>query len=212
MPRPCPMKESAWPAPCRGRALVAKSLLAAASILGIGSAPTWAQGEIGNFCIEDFISPANCTGHDVETGTLLVQQVIEGCAEGVPLEAEVVFDGLVMTHGPARYGIGGFISLDGGDARTGDICLHTFLSPVHPSTDEDDWPTDGMGNFIEPFPNINGDACGDIPHSATVRKTIQPVRIACTDTDGDGFVDVSACASWENNQNLDCNGDRKSVV
>ena len=61
--------------------------------------------------------------------------------------------------------------------------------------------------FLEPFPELNGDMCGDLPPCASkLRKELRELRIECRDTTGDGFVYVNACASWENNKNAFCGG------
>ena len=188
------------------RRLVVRSGLQAAMMLALGAAPAQSQGEIGNVCVARFEPGANCSANDVDTGELVIRTVLESCAQGVPDEAEVVFD-VVMTSGsPDRYGIGVFLALDGNDAKTGNRCLHDFFSPRYPTDDPSAWPKDPFGRFVAPFPNLNGDACGDIPGKSSMVKTLQPVRIACRDSNGDGFVDVSACASWENNRSASCGG------
>jgi uncharacterized repeat protein (TIGR01451 family) len=171
-------------------------------------------GQIGNFCAGQFVNPANCTANDVLFEEFQVVEVVESCTQGVLGEAEVVFDAIVVSNSPNRYGIGLFVNLEGTSAITGNLCLHDFLSPVHPSTNPGDWPTEivnGGPAFVAPFPNINGDQCGDIPGGSRVLKQLQQVRIECADQNNDGFVDLSACASWENNANAQCNNLNQAV-
>ncbi len=171
-------------------------------------------GQVGNFCAGQFVNPANCTANDVLFEEFDVVEVVESCTQGVPGEAEVIFDAIVVSNAPNRYGIGMFINLEGTSAISGDLCLHDFLSPVNSSTDPADWPTEivnGGSAFVAPFPNINADQCGDIPGNSRVLKRLQQVRIQCADQNNDGFVDLSACASWENNANAQCNSLNQAV-
>ena len=165
-------------------------------------------GQVGNYCAGQFVNPANCTANDVLFEEFEVVDIIESCTQGVPGEAEVVFDAIVVSNSPNRFGIGLFVNLEGTSAISGDLCLHDYLSPVNPSTNPADWPTEivnGGPAYVAPFPNINGDQCGDVPGNSRVLKRLQQVRIECADQNNDGFVDLSACASWENNQNAQCN-------
>jgi hypothetical protein len=183
----------------------------AAMLFTLDAAPARAQGETGNVCLGNFVQPASCTANDVGIGTLVVRSVIKSCDEGVPFEAEVVFEAVLASNSPDRYGIGAFVALDGGSAISADRCLHSFLSPRHPSTDPSAWPANVQGRYVSPFPNLNGDACGDLPGKSSVALLLMPVKVACRDTDGDGFVDVNACASWESNANAACTSLRDAV-
>src|SRR5262245_6775256 len=95
------------------RRLVVRSGLQAATMLSFGAAPAQSQGEIGNGCVARFEPAANCTADDVDTGELRIRTVLESCAQGVPDEAEVVFDVVMNSGSPDRYGIGVFLALDG---------------------------------------------------------------------------------------------------
>jgi hypothetical protein len=170
--------------------------------------------EFGNVCVDDYQPSSNCTANDVRIEEFIPIQVIENCPDGVPGEAEIVFQVLVSADGsPDRFDIGLFIALDGGDAQTGDDCMHDFLDPPLTTT-----PVYGDANG-DAVPDIldgpwwdgeapDKDTCGDIESDTQVIKTLVAVRIACVDTSvpPDGIVDLEACASWDNNTITDCNG------
>jgi hypothetical protein len=54
----------------------------------------------------------------------------------------------------------------------------------------------------------SGDICADSEGNNVdiVFNTINSFDIACVDTDGDGLVDVHACASYDNNRQNTCTG------
>jgi hypothetical protein len=167
--------------------------------------------QVGNYCVRDFRSGAVCTANDVRIQQTTVLSVIEACDVGVWGEAEVLVEILVSSEGsPDRYDIGLFIALDGGSARDGDSCFHDYLQPPLTST-----PTYGDAN-LDTVPDIVGgpwwdgntdaDLCGDIEGGTQVFKQLAVFRVACADSDLNGFVDASTCASWDNNVGTACNG------
>ena len=180
------------------------------AILGMPVLADNGTGVVGDVCLGQFVNPANCTANDVLIEEFEVVEVIESCSQGTLGEAEVVFNAIVVSNSPNRFGIGIFVNLEGESAITGSHCLHDFFSPVNESTNPADWPTVPLDNgnlaYVAPFPNINEDQCGDIPGQSRILKPLQQVRIQCNDITGDGFVDISACASWENNSNQQCGG------
>jgi len=116
------------------------------------------SGEIGDVCLGQYVSPANCTANDVRLQQFFAAEITESCAQGIPGEAEVVLEALVTPNQPNRYGIGIFVNLEGGSAISGDLCLHSHLFPF--SSDPNDWNTttiNGVTTFLEPFPEVNGD-------------------------------------------------------
>jgi hypothetical protein len=167
--------------------------------------------QVGNYCIRDFQPGATCTANDVRIERLRVVTVLESCTEGVYGEAEIVFEALVSADGsPDRYDIGLFIALDGGSAREGDSCFHDHLPPpLSPTPTYGDANSDGIPDLSAP-PWWDGegdpDTCGDIETDTQVLKTLVAMRIACIDRTGDGIVDVSVGASWDNNTGSTCTG------
>ncbi|GAB4184804.1 MAG: hypothetical protein Tsb002_08100 [Wenzhouxiangellaceae bacterium] len=166
------------------------------------------SGEIGNLCVQDFRSGANCTANDVRIESFVPLNVIENCGDGVEGEAEMVFEALISAAGsPNRFDIGIFIALDGNSARTGDSCLHDYLDPpVDPNPIYGDANSDTIADLnTPPWEDLDGDQCGDILSNTQVLKTLQQIRFSCRDSDSDGQVDLSACASWDNNAGSACN-------
>jgi len=48
------------------------------------------------------------------------------------------------------------------------------------------------------------DICGDIESGTQLFKTIDTLQFVCTDSDGDGNVDLSVCTSWDNQTGSYC--------
>ncbi|WP_157892998.1 DUF7507 domain-containing protein, partial [Marinicella sediminis] len=167
--------------------------------------------ETGDFCVRDYRSGAGCTANDVRIEALTVQNLVEDCNTGVIGETEVQFNALVSADGsPDRYDIGLFLATDGGSARDGNSCLHTFLAGM-----QTDNPIYGDINNdsildIDNGPWWNGgtdlDSCGDIESNTQVFSSLPTTRFSCNDSNLDGSVDVSVCTSWDNNTNTTCNG------
>lgn len=191
------------------------SLLGA--ILAASAVPLFAGGsppEFGNVCVQDYQGGAVCTANDVRFESFVPFQVIEGCAEGTPGFATIVFEVVVSADGsPDRYDVGMFIALDGLSALTGDNCFHDYLDPPITTTPTyGDVNTNGVPDIfngpwvdLEPLDGV-ADTCGDIETNTEIIKTLVAITIACVDTSipPDGIVDVSACASWDNQVDLNC--------
>lgn len=124
---------------------------------------------------------------------------------------------MVLSSTPTnRYDLGIFLSLDGGSALSGALCYHDYLPPPISTspTYGDSYPNavpdirNGPWVDLEPFAQPE-DTCGDLQGGTEVIKSLKsvgsPLQISCTDTDQDGTVDVSVCASWDNgSQQHDC--------
>ena len=187
-----------------------------ATLMIVATCLLWPSGnsvaqQLGNFCVRDFRGGAVCTANDVRIQETTVLSVIEECDVGVWGEAEVLVEILVSAEGsPDRYDIGLFIALDGGSARDGDSCFHDYLEPPLTST-----PAYGDRN-LDAVPDIEGgpwwdgntdaDLCSDIEGGTQIFKQLAVFRVACADSDLNGFVDASTCASWDNNVGTACNG------
>ncbi len=186
------------------------------TLIIVAACVVWLPGDghaqqIGNVCVRDFRGGAVCTANDVRIQETTVLSVVEACDVGVWGEAEVLVEILVSSEGsPDRYDIGLFIALDGGSARDGDSCFHDYLEPPLTST-----PTYGDAN-LDTVPDIVGgpwwdgnadaDLCGDIEGGTQIFKQLAVFRVSCVDSDLNGFVDASTCASWDNNVGTACNG------
>lgn len=183
-------------------------MITAAVVAALTAAvPNTKAQETGNVCVRDYQAGAVCTANDVRLDSLTPVSVVEDCTTGTIGSATVIFEALVSAAGsPDRFDIGIFIALDGGDALTGDNCLHDFLEPPLTAT-----PTYGDANvdMIQdidgpPWLDNDGDSCGDIATNTQVLKTLIPVTIACVDTDMNGWVDLDTSVSWDNNANTVC--------
>ena len=190
--------------------LLALAIATGAAAQGFGGG---GGSQIGNFCVEDFTTPANCTANDVRIEEFIPISTIEGCDEGTPGETEVIFRLLVSAAGsPDRYDIAAFIDLSGSvdGALTGDNCFHGYLPPPLTTTPVyGDENMDGIDDILNgPWANLEpGDAtdmCGDIGSNTQILADLQAIRIPCIDNDMNGFVDLHACASWDNNSNTTC--------
>ncbi len=193
----------------QGRFLVA--------FLAAGAAPLFAGGDppqSGNFCVQDFQPGAVCTANDVRFEEFVQVSVLEDCPTGDPNTAMILFQVRVSADGsPDRFDIGMFIALEGGSALTGDSCLHDYLDPPLTETPVyGDVNGNGVPDIVDgPWWDEEtdaGDFCGDMETNTEVLKTLVPITIACVDNSvpPDGIVDISACASWDNNQQSTCSG------
>jgi len=165
--------------------------------------PRTAMGsETGVVCIGHYTPGAVCTAQDVRIRSLTPVSIIKDCTTAPDVGyADVVFDMLVSAAGsPNRYDIGAFLALEGGSAKTGDSCFHDYLPPplLNLGATSPSVITNG------PWWNGDGDTCGDIAAGTDLHKTLEPVRIRCVDTNGDGNIDVDTCVSWDNKAASNC--------
>lgn len=166
------------------------------------------SGEIGNYCVQDYLPGAGCTANDMSIQEIDVVSVINSCLDTPVGQATVVFDVTFNTAQPDRYDIGLFMALDGGSALTGNNCLHDFLDGTLTTT-----PTYGDQNadtvpdiYNGPWWDADSDTCGDMEGQTQAIKTLQQVTLSCGDNDGNGLADVHVCWSWDNNTNTTCSG------
>ena len=189
-----------------------------------------AQSESGNVCVRDYQGGANCTANDVRLERLDFVTVTTPCA-GPGSTATVVFDALITAEGsPNRYDIGFFIATDGTShddtidpsgtklgALGGDNCYHDYLDGPQSATpaltrDEfvgipgNDTAYDQDAGFTGWWNgNTDVDSCGDMQTNTGALTRLDQINIVCNDLDGDGAVDISVCAAWDNNTNTTCN-------
>lgn len=147
-------------------------------------------------CLNDLadFNNAVCTANDVRVSKINVLSGPVACNEGT----EVTIDSLeaeVLGGSKKRYDIGMYLATDGGDAKTSvsganDGCVRDILNPA--------------GVNLEP--NDVADMCHDIQQGVLEKKPLADLTLQCQDTDGDGFLDVGTCLSWDNNAKDTCGG------
>lgn len=163
-------------------------------------------------CIDDVTGRTNiCASRGVLAGTFYNQGEPIACEPGetvtLHLRAQLVS---TLFH---RADIGLFVATDGGDARTG-ACFHDYLPP----------PLAGQGEYNPggPFPGDPGgpffnaemvwdpeDECGDLEGGVYTYHDIAPttgIEVPCVDKDGDSYLDVDACVSWDILRTVTCLG------
>jgi hypothetical protein len=162
------------------------------------------SGEQGNVCVHDFSPGIACEGTDVLVEDVVLHSVVQPC--GVSGTAQVVLDVVLSAGAADRYDLAMIVALDGNDALTGTQCYHDYLDPpLSTSPTYGDAYSNGVPDIsngpwanLEPFDT--NDFCGDIAANTEVIKSLRtaslPLTIECDDTNLDGTVDVSACASW----------------
>ena len=96
-----------------------------------------------------------------------------------------------------NYDMGFFVGDHGGgvidNPPDGQSCTFASLTPLEPPLNL----TGGQGGYR----NLDGDACGDVTKNETTYRDIVLNDVLCTDTDGDGRVDLQAMATWSSNKN-----------
>lgn len=174
-------------------------------------APAAAQsGEQGSVCVHDYTPGLFCDSPDVVIEALVPSNVVEDC--GVDATAEVVLDVVVASPGASRYDLGIFLSLDGGSALSGALCYHDYLeppistSPTYGDSYPNGVPDIRNGPWADLEPGPPEDTCGELAGGTEVIKSLKApsvgLTIACVDTNLDGTVDVSVCASWDNGSQM----------
>lgn len=166
---------------------------------------------IGAPCMNDIAGFANpvCTANDVTTATLAVFSGPSLCVNQTPIYVQLQAQSIAGSN--ARFDIGYFISLDGGDAKTGN-CYIDYLPPPLSST-----PTPSLTVRTSPYWTSDLDSCGDIEQNVTNYRNIggttvtsgtqgPPALLAipCQDLNADNFSDITVCTTWDNQQNIDC--------
>jgi hypothetical protein len=161
-----------------------------------------------NNCIVAAGGASNCTANDFGITNIELLTVLSPCT-GPGSVATVTMRLTAMVGSPERYDVGYFISTDGSsDAINGSSCYHSFLQPLAADDNSNYDPTGGAGPFWQGEATDTSDICGDSEgnNQQITFDTLESFGITCVDTDNDGFVDVQACASYDNNQQNTCTG------
>lgn len=168
------------------------------AVLAVGAASERADaqsGEQGSVCVHDFAPGLSCSGTGVSIASLSAVSLTDGCtstADTATLTVDVT-----LSSSANLYDVNFILALNGGSALSGGSCYHDYLPP--PLTTTPSYPlVNGPYPNLEPFdPN---DQCGDMESSTQVTKTLRttllPLQITCSDTNQDGTVDVSVCTAW----------------
>ena len=179
-----------------------------AALIGVLSTPAVFAYETGAVCVRDF-SPGNtCSGLDVRIMSITSVAILEDCPSGDPSTAEASLK-LRIAAFQSRQDIGLFLSLNGNSALSGAQCLHDYLepplatSPTYTDSDGNGRPDLSGGPWLNAEPFEPADDCGDIVSGTDDLKTLT-FRFACVDTNDNGIVDISACASWSNGTSSTC--------
>ncbi len=176
-----------------------------------------------------------CVAQDVKVKELVPVEILTPC-DGVGSTATVRFRVMVEAAQPDRYDIGTFIALNGKQVTdAGATCYHDYYEwPLSETVTYGDFngdtfldlykalpaegfpqpPTPPWVGFWNNEPKDSADVCGDILNATQIFKIQdEPLDILCTDTindaglpNADGYVDVWACASWDNNAQSTCTG------
>jgi hypothetical protein len=172
----------------------------------------------------EVISP--CTGIG-STATVVFDALLS--ADGSPNRYDIGFfiatDG--TTHDTNLDPSGPFGALGG------DSCYHDYLdggATPNPVYEQDNLPIGAPDTVPDTIYDINfndaddstvfggwwngntdGDTCGDIEQNRAALTRLQPMTITCVDNDGDGAVDISVCASWDNNTNTACSNVQSAI-
>lgn len=160
-------------------------------------------------CVDDVTGRTNnCTASDVRLGTFYNTEPVT-CSPGDSVTLRLRLEALAGAK--ERYDIGMFVAIDGGDARTG-ACYQDFLPP----------PLAGSGSYNPggPLPALPGgpfynaelkidqdDVCGDLEQAVSTYYDLAAdagVTVPCMDPDGDGYLNIGACVTWDNRTGNTC--------
>jgi hypothetical protein len=168
----------------------------------------------GDLCLRDaagFDNPNICRANDVRIIEFSMESSLESCVAGDTID--VTLRVKLRPGASTRYDIGLYIAEDGGNAMDRDaVCYRDYLQPV--SDDNLDLNlVDGYGPFFNGEIGASAaDFCGDIERRQDAVYVMSPVRITCTDGDGDGYLDdLWTVVSWANNQQSTCNDESDAV-
>ena len=177
---------------------VCTAILLAACLQNLPGRATAQSGEQGAVCVHDFSAGVSCEGTDIAVTELAPVEILDPC--GTDATATLTLDVTLSAGAFNRYDAAFYVALNGSSAESGTSCYHDYLAPPLTTTPAHPEIYNGPWANLEPFDQ--NDFCGDVQANSDVTKTVRtpllPLQIACVDTDHDGNVDVSVCASWRN--------------
>lgn len=191
---------------------IAGLLVVALFVLSFGGS-AYAQDSDTN-CMLAASGLDGCTANDFGITDIDLLNVVSPCT-GLGTTAMVTMRLTATVGSPERYDIGYFINTDGtSNAITGTTCYHSYLRPLAADDNSNYNPIGGPYWQGEP-PQIdpNGDTCADSEGTnvSIVFDTLETFSIVCADNDGNGLVDVHACASYDNNRQNTCMGSAEAI-
>ncbi len=178
----------------------------------MGIKASYAQSD-GDLCLRDaadFDQTNICRANDVSIIELTKEAGPDSCVAGDTIDVTLRLK--LRPGASTRYDIGLYIAEDGGNAMDrGAVCYRDYLHPV--SADNSDLDlTGGYGPFFNGEISASPtDTCGDIDSDQDATYIVGPVSIACTDADGDGYLDLGTVVSWANNRRSTCNSEQDAV-
>ena len=170
------------------------TLLAGIGLLWTAPQSASAQTSTTNGCIYPVSGYHGCTANDTSLADFTVLRILDGCTSPSDTFTALV-QAQTRSTAKHRYDIGIWVNLDGTDAITGASCYRQMLAPVVSSP----FPGLNLNGGSGPYRNEDGDMCGDIYKDETNIVNLPALTFACADPNGDGFVDVNSCVSWDNN-------------
>ncbi|MFN2427105.1 MAG: hypothetical protein ABR587_11740 [Candidatus Binatia bacterium] len=174
-----------------GLARASVGLFASTALTAVIAITGWSTSANAAPCLDEaFGGSTNCTSNDISVSTITVTDVLESC-DGSPGDT-FTFNGTlnVQPSAQSRYDIGFYIGANP-QTSTDDDCSVLVIPPA--------------------VSDIDGDQCGDTVGSGLLNVPVTNVTAPCADGDGDGFFDVNACASWDQNAGEVCTGPQDAV-
>ncbi|MFC2046572.1 hypothetical protein ACFLTC_03515 [Chloroflexota bacterium] len=196
----------------RGWKLVTVVALALLAALLIGVQSSYAQSRDG-LCLRDaadFDQTGICTASHVQVVGFELLGGPGSCTAGESIP--IILRIKLKSGAKRRYDIGFYISEDGRNAMDrGTSCFRDYLHPVFPDNSDLDL-TKGVGPFYNGEIGVSPtDTCGDLKKTQVASYVVGPVSITCSDSDGDGKLDLGTVVSWANDRKSTCNSEADAV-
>ena len=163
--------------------------LSVAALAALLAGPAHADQASGDVCMGTLFTTATggqvgCTANDIRIARA-TQVSVDSCIEGTHFDFSATFEVRLSGGGTkqTRYDNGLYFDINGdpeGDGARGGTCTVAVAQ-------------DGEPGFL----NLDGDTCGDINSGHNpLFPEISFTDVLCSDTDGDGRVNLPNCVSW----------------